>query len=529
MNRKFLSIALASCLVFPLAQNMQLAAQEPSNPPSEMKAEETREDSLDGSGRKNEEGLPEKGENQENSEGDSLKTEAAETQAADGGIALAGEDPEPDGHTFTITSTPGGTVNPSGEVFVPEGYGIGIVFKADEGYCLADYYVNGKLNQHSLPYANPYSLSYHFVDQDYTIHAVFKKKEPAEYFIDASCTEGGKITPAGHISVMECEDMTFEFAPDPGYLIKDVKVDGESKGSDLNQYTFSYVEGNHSIEVEFVKAEFTISASCSEGGTITPAGDVTVKNGDTQSFKFVPSQGFMLKDVKVDGESKGADFSEYKFENVDADHTIEVEFARCEFTITASSSEGGKITPEGAVGVEYKGERTFTITPDKSYAVKDVKVDGESKGADFTEYKFENVVADHTIEVEFEKTEFTIKVSSTAGGTVTPDKDVTVKKDGDQTFEIKPDSGYEISDVKVDGVSQGKKTSYKFEKVNADHTFSVEFAKTGTATSTANKTNSTTTKANTSVETDSVLWSSLAAAAAAGLIVIAVRARKQEF
>ncbi|MCF0260784.1 MAG: hypothetical protein HUJ54_13075, partial [Erysipelotrichaceae bacterium] len=475
MNRKFLSAVLAFCLAFPFAHSLPLAAREPSDP---------------------------------SKEGQSSEVKDPEDQVP----ALIGEEAEPAEYTFTVTSTKGGKVDPPGETKVPTGYGIGIKFTADEGYYLADYYVDGNLNSHSLPYANPYSLSYHEIDRDHTVHAVFKKKNPADYVITASCSEGGQITPEGENAVKECEDMTFKFAPTEGYIIKDVKVDGESKGSDLNQYTFNYVEDNHAIEVEFAKAEYTITASAGEGGKITPEGAVTVKNGESQSFEFTADLGYAVQDVKVDGESKGPGLSTYNFEAVDADHTIEVEFAKAEFTITASASEGGKITPEGTVMVKEGESQSFEFAAEKGYALKDVKVDGESKGAGLTEYKFDSVESDHTIEAEFEKTEFTIQVSSTEGGTISPDKDVAVKKDGEQNFEIKANTGYEISDVKVDGVSKGKITSYKFEKVNADHTISVTFAKTAAAATTSTKTSIPATAS----QTDLVLWSCLAAAAAAG-------------
>jgi len=47
-------------------------------------------------------------------------------------------------------------------------------------------------------------------------------------------------------------------------------------------------------------------------------------------------------------------------------------------------------------------DQTFTITPDKSYAVSNVKIDGKSIGA-VKSYTFENVRRPHTIEVIFMK------------------------------------------------------------------------------------------------------------------------------
>ena len=50
-------------------------------------------------------------------------------------------------------------------------------------------------------------------------------------------------------------------------------------------------------------------------------------------------------------------------------------------TIRASAGTGGSITPSGSVSVRTGHDQTFTITPDRGYAIADVKVDGRSVGA----------------------------------------------------------------------------------------------------------------------------------------------------
>ena len=70
------------------------------------------------------------------------------------------------------------------------------------------------------------------------------------------------------------------------------------------------------------------------------------------------------------------------------------------YTIDASASRGGDISPNGRVFVARGNDRTFRITADEGYVIDDVRVDGESVGAVRT-YTFENVRRDHTIEVIF--------------------------------------------------------------------------------------------------------------------------------
>ena len=71
-------------------------------------------------------------------------------------------------------------------------------------------------------------------------------------------------------------------------------------------------------------------------------------------------------------------------------------------TIKATAGANGSISPFGWTSIREGWDQTFTITPDKGYAVAKVLVDGKSVGA-VTSYTFKNVTKDHTIEAVFMK------------------------------------------------------------------------------------------------------------------------------
>ena len=71
-------------------------------------------------------------------------------------------------------------------------------------------------------------------------------------------------------------------------------------------------------------------------------------------------------------------------------------------TIKATAGANGSISPSGWTSVREGWDQTFTITPDKGYAVAKVLVDGKSVGA-VTSYTFKNVTKGHTIEAVFMK------------------------------------------------------------------------------------------------------------------------------
>ena len=104
------------------------------------------------------------------------------------------------------------------------------------------------------------------------------------------------------------------------------------------QFAFHYVNKNDDIgqlAIDNVKlkavqdgpvaTQYTITAQASEGGTITPNGEVSVKEGASQTFEIKAASGYEIADVLVDGQSVGV-VETYTFENVTAAHTISASF-----------------------------------------------------------------------------------------------------------------------------------------------------------------------------------------------------------
>jgi len=145
------------------------------------------------------------------------------------------------------------------------------------------------------------------------------------------------------------------------------------------------------------------------------------------------------------------------------------------YIITASAGANGSISPTGAVSVAPGGSQAFTITPNACYHVQDVLVDGVSQGA-ITNFNFTSVAANHTIAASFAINVFTITASAGSGGTITPSGAVPVNCGASQGFTIAANAGFAISNVLVDGVSQGAITSFSFPNVTAAHTISAAFA-----------------------------------------------------
>ncbi len=227
------------------------------------------------------------------------------------------------------------------------------------------------------------------------------------------------------------------------------------------------------INVGAAAITYTITSGSGSGGTISPLGTATVNAGENKTYTITPNANYKIQNVLVDGASVGA-VATYTFTNVQANHTIEAQFAPIQYTITSTNGSGGTINPLGTATVNAGENKTYTITPNANYEIKDVLVDGASVGSVVT-YTFTNVQANHTIEAQFDPIQYTITSSSGIGGTIDPLGATLVNAGGEITYTITPDANYEIKDVLVDGESVGAVPDYMFMDVQANHSIEAQF------------------------------------------------------
>lgn len=152
-----------------------------------------------------------------------------------------------------------------------------------------------------------------------------------------------------------------------------------------------------------------------------------------------------------------------------------VEDVNAKYTLTATAGAGGAIRPAGLTTVLQRKTKLYTITPDTSYYILDVKVDGVSVGS-VESYTFDPVYANHTIEAAFSTIppEYTVTATAGGGGVLTPAGSVNVVQGQGIDFTAIPDSG-NLAMLTVDGVGLGQRSNYRFVDVREDHSLSVVF------------------------------------------------------
>ena len=229
-----------------------------------------------------------------------------------------------------------------------------------------------------------------------------------------------------------------------------------------------------------VQKEFTITAVAHGGGIIDPSGAVKVEEGKDQVFTIQSYEGFEVKEVFVNGESVGA-VTEYKFEAVRADASIEVFFAEKE----AVQADKTKLN-ESIAAAEELLKHAEDYVPEDVQNLMEVLDAAKAVAADPAVTQETVDAAQNALDAAMNiapiQKEFTIMAAAGEGGSITPCGTVKVERGMSQTFAIQPKEGYVISDVLVNGQSVGAVAEYTFCDVNADANITALFQKAAVST-----------------------------------------------
>lgn len=82
--------------------------------------------------------------------------------------------------------------------------------------------------------------------------------------------------------------------------------------------------------------EYTIRATASDGGYVSPSGTTYVDEGDDLTITFAPYSGYVIDGVYIDGVLDNSHDGSYTFRDVDEDHTLYVRY----IADTGSGSSG---------------------------------------------------------------------------------------------------------------------------------------------------------------------------------------------
>lgn len=253
------------------------------------------------------------------------------------------------------------------------------------------------------------------VDSDKTVDVTLSRKL---YTLDIDVTGEGTVTKnPDKPEYTHGEEVQLTALPDEGWSF--ANWTGDLSGSDNPKVIV--MDQNRSVMANFTINTYTIVATAGPGGAIEPEGQIQINHGDDKEYIITPDNGYETADVIVDGVSVGA-VSNYTFNNVVSDHTIDASFSLLEYTITVSASpiEGGTVSGGGV----YKHGETVGLSAvaDDSYRFTNWTEDGVVVSTD-ANYSFAASTSRDLVANFIEKTyELTVKLSGQGSVEKQPDK-----------------------------------------------------------------------------------------------------------
>lgn len=229
-----------------------------------------------------------------------------------------------------------------------------------------------------------------------------------------------------------------------------------------------------------VAAAFKLSTSV-ENGTITGS-QKTVDYGSDYTVNYEPNENFEMDTITIDGQAiDPAEYPDsYVFNSVSQNHTIDVKFKeKPKFNITTSVQNG---FIDASVVKHRDNDCTIVYGPNKHYEISEVIVDGVRIPAQTAaeSYTFKNIQDNHEIRVEFTEIPTYEVDTAVKNGTIsTPDE--KLYRDDDYTVYYRPDDGYQLAWVEIDGVRTyafemtDDWNDYTFKEMQRSHTISVVY------------------------------------------------------
>ena len=322
------------------------------------------------------------------------------------------------------------------------------------------------------------------ITSDGTLDVEFGPLETFTFNVDGDSdhlTCSTNVSPDEQGGFTEGTEITVTLIPDSDWEITSVTLNGVKLPLTAdNKYTFTITE-NTTLVVEMEYLIKTVAVNKTGEGTAESSAATVTKGGDVE-FTVIPADGWRIGSARLNNEDVkaqiGAD-GKLTVSNVTDDITLDVVFVEMSKYALDVVIPHGSYTADPA-GLSYvEGTQvTVTLTTETDWAITSVKLNGAELAltAD-NRYTFA-MTENSTLSVETEYLIKTVTVDCGKGGTVDP-MTAQVRKGGQATFTITPDSGYGISSVTLDGVRHSAVNNTLTLTVTKDCTLAVRFSRNG--------------------------------------------------
>lgn len=423
-----------------------------------------------------------------------------------------------------------GAVSPAGidgVVNVEAGKSQTFTFVPDAGWKLHRVYVDDATVTVT---GNSYAM--HNIQGERNLQAVFVPLEEGEQqpvvvthdvnVVSRSNTSYGSVYPSGVTKVADGASLSVLVKPAPNYKAVAYEGTTQTAGREIpivgNTIELTNIKADRNVSVYFEPSQaasyYNLSIAAGSGGIASPAGNMLMAAGSTQTISILPDAGkavknvwltrgnatsgaSVLSDVHVTTGNKGII---YTTPSMDEKMSVYVEFCNANdpsrpttpslpsgddlrdpegnttyHTVTALVAGGGGTVMPSSAKVANGAPVTLTIVPLEGYHLLSAQLDGRTvTPQNGITYRIGSVTADSTFRVVFEKDSsasdldqyYTVFANAVgdgttttsgqkAAGTISPAGPVTVSGGGNQSFTILPDPNCKVSQIVISNAGSG--------------------------------------------------------------------------
>ena len=310
-------------------------------------------------------------------------------------------------YTLTITTTSGGTTNPSpGKHSYPMGTLVPVLAIPETNNLFNHWELDGE----NVGTNNPIEV---LMNSNHTLHAIFRL---LTYNLTITTTVGGTTDPMPKtytyvngtiVSITATSNINYRFE----YWV----LDGVKAGSDSPIHV--PMISNHNLQAVFTQITYQLTIATTIGGTTNPEpNNYTYVNGTVVSVTAIPDANHVFGHWELDGINMGSDNPIDVL--MDANHTLLSVFDLRKYTLTITSTVGGTPDPTpGTYNYSIGSSAKVTGVPSLSYSFDYWLLDGEERTENPITVQMD---ANHTLHAVFTLLIYEIRITVTQGGTTNP-------------------------------------------------------------------------------------------------------------
>jgi len=370
-------------------------------------------------------------------------------------------------YNLTIVATAGGTTNPVPETYsYNEGTNVQVTAIPDANYKFVYWELDGAYNGTG----NPTTV---LMNENHTLKAVFAV---ITYTLTLTTTIGGTTSPVpGAYTYDAGSSVPVQAFPSANYLFDHWKLDGFYAGTD--NPTTVLMDDNHTLHAVFYLINYTLTITATAGGTTNPAlGTYVYASGSSIIVTATPDINYKFIHWEIDGSNVTDNPITVL---MDKDYTLHAVFHLLTYRLTILSSTGGTTNPASGTYTHVNGTHaSVTAVPDEHYLFDYWELDGVYAGSDNPITVL--MTDDHTLQPFFKLCNYTLTITTTAGGTTDPTPG-TYTYTAETSVEVTaiPDAGYRFDHWVLDSSPVGSVSPISV-LMDSNHNSEAVFAETHT-------------------------------------------------